>query len=125
MNLRNPLHAGDKACKRWNPTRLRNSWQTSPEVQKIGISDPTKRTHVFQKFSYKKNNCNGEHLTVYRCGGAANSHLFGFNLSQICHISCEICSSLNHRDRCLRWGQMWQMNKCLPDSFLLEDNLRL
>ena len=49
--------------------------------------------------------------------GSANSHLLGFQLSQICHISCEICSSLNQRDRCLRWGQMGQMNKCLLNSF--------
>ena len=47
VNLRIPFHAGNVACKRLDPP-----W-TSSEVQKRGISDPTKRTHVL-KINFKK-----------------------------------------------------------------------
>ena len=42
-----------KACNRY-PSWLWNPGQTSPEVQNRGISGPTKRTRVLQKFNKKK-----------------------------------------------------------------------
>ena len=54
VNLRNPLCAGEEARKRWNPPWLWNPGQTSPKVQNRGISGPTKRTCVLQKFKKKK-----------------------------------------------------------------------
>ena len=49
VNLRKPLHTGDKACKQGNPPWLWNPVQISPEVQNRGISGPTKKTSVLQK----------------------------------------------------------------------------
>ena len=58
VNLRNPLCAGEEACKWGNPPWLWNPGQTSPEVQNRGISGPTKRTCVLQKiFKKKKPSC--------------------------------------------------------------------
>ena len=48
VNLRNLLCASEEARKRGNPPG-----QTSPEVQNRGISGPTKRTCVLQKFLKK------------------------------------------------------------------------
>ena len=58
VNLRNPLCAGEEARKWGNPPWLWNPGQTSPEVQNRGISGPTKRTCVLQKFKKKKKKIN-------------------------------------------------------------------
>ena len=50
VNLRNLLCEGEEAHKWGNPPWLWNPGQTSPEVQNRGISGPTKRTCVLQKF---------------------------------------------------------------------------
>ena len=54
VNLRNLLWTGEEVHKRGNPPWLWNPGQTSPEVQNRGISGPTKRTYVLQKFKKKK-----------------------------------------------------------------------
>ena len=55
VNLRYLLRTGDEACKWRNLLWLWIPRQTSPEVQNRGISDPTKRTYILQKyFFYKK-----------------------------------------------------------------------
>ena len=54
VNLRIPLHAGDKTCKQGGPPWLWNQGQMSPEVQNRGISGPTKRTDVLQNFLKNK-----------------------------------------------------------------------
>ena len=54
VNLRNPLCTDEEARKWGNPPWLWNPGQTSPEVQNRGISSPTKRTCVLQKFFKKK-----------------------------------------------------------------------
>ena len=43
VNLRIPLHTGNKACKQGDSLWLLNSGQTSPEVQNRGISGLTKK----------------------------------------------------------------------------------
>ena len=50
VNLRNSLHAGDKARKRatWNPG------ETLPEVRNRSITGPTKMTYFLQIFFHKK-----------------------------------------------------------------------
>ena len=54
VNLRNPLHAGNEAGKQGNPPRLWNPGQTSPQLQKKGISGPTKR-NLDPPIFFKKN----------------------------------------------------------------------
>ena len=53
MNLRNPLHVGDEACKRGNPSWLWNPGQTSPDSKILVSVAPTKRTDVLQKLKKK------------------------------------------------------------------------
>ena len=53
VNLKNPLHAGDKACKLRDPPWLWNAGQMSPEVQKGASMNPQKdrclRKYIFLK----------------------------------------------------------------------------
>ena len=57
VNLRERVMLLVRLCQvriRQNPLWLWNPEETSPEVQNRGISGPTKRTHVLQKFKKKK-----------------------------------------------------------------------
>ena len=54
VNLRNPLHAGDEACKQGNLHWIWNPGQTSPEVQNRVSMAPQKRTDVLPFFSEKE-----------------------------------------------------------------------
>ena len=54
VNLRNLLCAGDETCKQEILSGFETPGQTSPEVQKRGMSGPTKRTYVLKKNSKKK-----------------------------------------------------------------------
>ena len=49
VNLRNPLHVGDEACKQVDRPWLWKTWQMLPEVQSRGISGATKRIEALQK----------------------------------------------------------------------------
>ena len=53
VNLQDLLHTGVEARKLGNPLWLWIPGQTSPEVLNRGISGPTKRTSVLQKFIKK------------------------------------------------------------------------
>ena len=55
MNLMNSMQARKGASKK--STLALKPIQMSPEVQNRGISGPTKRTHVLQKFREKKTAC--------------------------------------------------------------------
>ena len=54
VNLRNSLHAVDRACKWGDPLRLWSQGYTSSEVQNKSIINLTKRTEVLQKILKNK-----------------------------------------------------------------------
>ena len=65
VNVRNPLYAGNKACK-WGDLRwLWNRRQTSPEIQKHGHQYPKEKTDDLKKTTTWNNN------TIYSCSRPA------------------------------------------------------